>query len=399
MPWLDDIILAHSELESPSSFWKWASLTAIAAILKDNVWFSKQRYNVYPNIYVMFHADSGLKKGPPINLAKKLVMGVNNVNIIVGRSSIQAIMKDMGTAKTMPGGMIRAANSVFICSSEFTSALVTDPIATNILTDLYDRNYNEGEWRSLLKMDTFTLKNPTITMLGGTNEAHSDSYFEQKDVMGGFFARTFIVYEKHEQTINSLMFPLQYKFDDKGAIEYLKQLTQLKGEFTMDVETRTFADEWYRNFRNLVKEQQIQDKTGTLNRFDDSVIKVAMLISLARNPELVITKRAFEEALNECEKLIGNVRKTTMSQGKSQWASQKGILLKELLEREGNAITRQQLNQKYYLHANANEWDEIVGSLEAGGHLRIEMKGNVRLYVMPERVVAEWKKHLEGKSK
>src|SRR5882672_2843160 len=155
--WLDEIVLSHKELESPASFWKWSALAAVSAILKDNVWFNKQIYNLYPNIYVMLHADSGLKKGPPISMANKLVTKVGGVKIIKGRSSIQAILKDMGTAHTEPGGKIISNHAVFISSSELTSSIVADPIATTILTDMYDRHYNEGEWRSLLKMETFTL--------------------------------------------------------------------------------------------------------------------------------------------------------------------------------------------------------------------------------------------------
>ena len=38
-------------------------LPAISAVVKDNVWLDRQIYNLYPNIYVMFHARVGLKKG------------------------------------------------------------------------------------------------------------------------------------------------------------------------------------------------------------------------------------------------------------------------------------------------------------------------------------------------
>ena len=76
MTWLDDLILSHAELESPSSFWRWSAYAAISAVLKDNVWFNKQIYNLYPNIYVMLHADSGLKKGPPIAMANKIIGGI-----------------------------------------------------------------------------------------------------------------------------------------------------------------------------------------------------------------------------------------------------------------------------------------------------------------------------------
>src|SRR5258708_16659856 len=100
MNWLDQVLAQHKELETPLTFFYWAGLASISASVKDNIWLHQGFYNVYPNIYVMLHAKSGLKKGPAVNMAKKIVSSVNNTRIISGRSSIQGILKEMGTAYT-----------------------------------------------------------------------------------------------------------------------------------------------------------------------------------------------------------------------------------------------------------------------------------------------------------
>ena len=127
----------------------------------------------------MLHADSGLKKGPPVNLAKKLVKRVNNTRIISGRSSIQGMLKELGEGYSLPGGQIVKKSVAFIAASEFSSSIVEDKAAMTILTDLYDRNWNEGEW-TLLKMENFTLKDPTITLLVATNGYTSMISFRRK---------------------------------------------------------------------------------------------------------------------------------------------------------------------------------------------------------------------------
>ena len=140
MSWLDELLLQTSESETPVSFIKWAGLSAIAAVAKNNVYLDKFYYKLYPNIYVMFHAESGLKKGPPVNMAKQLVKYVGNTTVISGRASIQGILKKLGTAETRPGQKLDLSSSTaFICSSELSAAIVDDPVATKILTDLYDR--------------------------------------------------------------------------------------------------------------------------------------------------------------------------------------------------------------------------------------------------------------------
>ena len=139
MNWLETLVAQHSELESPISFWYWSGIAALSAVVKDQIWLHRQIYNLYPNIYVMLHADSGLKKGPPVSMARQLVSKVGNTQIITGRSSIQGILKQMGGGQSQPGGKIKTNSQVFICSSELSSSIVDDPVATKILTDLYDR--------------------------------------------------------------------------------------------------------------------------------------------------------------------------------------------------------------------------------------------------------------------
>lgn len=421
--WVEHIVREHSQFESPLSFWRWAAISAISAVVKDSIWLNRQLYLLYPNIYVMFHAESGLKKGPAVSAAKRLVKAVGNTRIISGRSSIQGILKELGTAYSQPGGNVIKKSVAFICSSELSSSIVEDKVATTILTDLYDRQYNIGEWRSLLKMETFDLKDPTLTMLTATNEAHSDSFFVKRDIRGGYFARTFIIYESEENRSNSLLVPLAAPINYDQDANYLKQLAKLNGEFEplasreeQDGYKNCYKDrttgecayytdaglvyqEWYDNFKEALK--TTRDPTGTLNRFGDSVLKVAMLLSLARVPALRISPEAMSEAIENCEKLVGNVRRTTIgkTEGEATDAVRKTLLIHELMARENHAISRLQLLKKYWVQGNVDEWDICVGSFVEAGMCKIEHLGNQVIIRMTDEAAREYEKFFEGDMK
>lgn len=425
MTWLEKLLSQHSELESPTNFWFWGGMAAISAVVKDNVWIDRQIYNLYPNIYVMFHAESGLKKGPPISMAKQLVRGVNNTRIISGRSSIQGILKELGTAQTQPGGKVNAKSHAFICSSELTSSIVEDKVATDILTDLYDRQYNIGEWRSLLKMETFNLRDPTITMLTATNEAHSTDFFAKKDIHGGYFARTFVIAESQRNRANSLLVPLINPPKYAELAEYLKTLSKLTGMFkplasrerteeyitphkeieTGETnyfnETGLIYQKWYDKFIEDVQMQEVKDETGTLNRFGDSVLKVAMLLSLSRSPELYIDPISMQLAIDYSERLVGNVRHMTHGKkGLSESKSLKGLILEELLGRQSHSISRAMLLKKMWMHyKEATELDDIMVSFEQARVITIESIGNQIIYAMPDNQVKEMKQFYAGKNR
>lgn len=423
MNWLDGIIHQHKELESPTSFWYWSAIAAISAVMKDQVWINRQIYNLYPNIYVMLHAESGMKKGPPISMARQLVKPVNSTRIISGRSSIQGILKKLGTAQTAPGGKVQMKSVAFICSSELSSSIVEDPVATKILTDLYDRQYNAGEWESLLKMENFQLKDPTITMLTATNEAMSEDFFTRSAIQGGYFARTFIVYEKQGTVNNSLIYPLLNPPNYVESAKYLAELAKLSGPFapmaSLDKseefryrkekmgreiwfnEVGIVYDDWYDDFKGMLKTTEYKDETGTMNRFGDSVLKVAMLISLAKKPELVLSLEAMHEAIEQCQKLLGNVRKTTLGkQGVSQSAVLKTMIIMELLNRENHQVSRPVLMKKMWAHyTTSTEFDEMMLAFHETGMIMTSNIGNTIVYAMPKSQADELKAFMAGREK
>jgi hypothetical protein len=414
MTWLEDLINQHKDMESPHSFWMWSGLVSISAVVKDNVWISRGgKYNLYPNIYCILHADSGLKKGPPISLANDLVGKVSNTRLIHGRASIQAILKKLESrSHSAPGGkIITTKSSGFICASELSSALVEDNASLNILTDLYDRNYNKEKWESILKMEEFNLEKPTVTLFGGINAAHADDFFKSKDIKGGFFARTFIVYENKRSSINSLA-RRGIPVDTDRLVRYLKELANLSGPFKEFAdenneltEVGQYYDDWYHRFERERDVAQVKDETGTLNRFGDSVVKIAMLISLSKRPELEIDMESMQEAIAIGEKLIGNVRRTTYGKVGSKSAKDEGntarkaVAMEELIGRDDHKITRTQLLKKFWMQGNSDEWDVCIGTLEQAGFVSVYNIGNQTIIHMTDQAVKEIESFLKGKNK
>jgi len=411
MDFLKELMDSTVELESPKSFFWWAGLTAVSAVVMDNVWLARGEqegncnsfYNLYPNIYVMLHADSAMKKGPPVNLIKDLVKKATNglPKIISGRSSIQGMLKELGTAQSLPGGKILNKSAGFIASSEFTSSIVEDRAAMTILTDLYDRNWNEGDWKSLLKMEQFTLKDPVLTLLAAINEAHFDDFIGTKDVHGGFMGRMFVIAETQTATFNPLIDKLKRVPDKEKLVAYLKTLTTLKGPFKSlaDTPQGKYYHEWYMDFYQNIRSQKVKDETGTLGRFGDSVLKIAMCISLSRSTEKEIDMTTMIEAIAVSEKLIGNVRKTTLGKkGKAENLYLKTLIMQELLTREPHIITRENLMKKTFMHySNVDEFNEVIGVFTEVGMLEVETRGVQVVYIMPDKQVKLLNDHIAGK--
>ncbi len=389
-PWLDDLLESVSEAESPTAFFYWAGLTAISAVVRNKVWIQKGGiYRLYPNIYVLFVAKSGLRKGFPVDVAKKLILEVDNTRIISGRNSVQAIIKDLGTAYTRPSGgppIIEATAAII--SGEFSNLLIRDQDALTILTDLYDGHYNQV-WRNTLKgTGVEELKNVCITMLGALNQTHFSDFISYKDITGGFLARCVVVLEEKRSRKNALLRASTKTFDPARLGIYLKSLAKLEGKFVLSEEAIQTFEAWYDKF----EPEKIEDKTGTANRIHDQVLKVAQLVALSKRPELRIEKEDMDEALLNTLSTMASVDRITLGTGvaKEDVASKSKMVVGDLLGRPDYRCSRKVLLQSHYGDFDSFDLDKIIESLGQAKVVYTIVSGTEAIYVLAPEIVQRY---------
>lgn len=372
--WMSWILEETAEFEAPSSFFLWSTFAAVSAVLKDNVYVKMKRgLKLYPNIYVILYAPSGLRKGMPINIAKRLAQGVENTRVIPGRFSIQALVNELSRSQLDEENQVAITDSAgFVCSSEFAGSLVKDPQAVTILTDLYDRQYNEGEWKNRLKSGNERLESPTLTILGGANDSQFRDVLLQRDITGGFLGRVFLIAEDSRKTLNPLLSDSDKDEDEidlDAFIQYLKSLSKLKGQFSIDEEARAYYKWWYVQFYE--KNGNKRDETGTLLRMGDKVLKIAMIVSLMFTSKLRITTDHIDLAIKACEPTLRSALLVSQGQGESNMAAKSSIVVTELGKAEGHKISRSLLLKRHWNNFTGSELDEIISTLESAGILKV----------------------------
>lgn len=386
MNWVHDVVNAHSESEAPAKFFYWSALAAMSAVIKKNIFLDRYEFKVYPNIYVFLIAKSGMKKGIPIALSKRLVEGSEAAHIIAGRNSMPRLLMDLGKMTTNSNGSIKKLAQSLIVSGELASFLVKDPDALTVLTDLYNVHEHEEKWVNSLKgTGVDTLLEPCITLLGATNEEHFINAVPQADIKGGFIARTFIVYSNEKKPPNSLVYKPNKILDDKKFVPFLKELAKLKGEFKWTKETGDFFHEWYTDFANNLPD----DTTGTYNRIDTGIIKVAMLLSLSKNLELKMDIESLKEAKAQCLDCALGAKQVSIG-GISTFSAQLRMVMNALIRAENHKLTRTQILRKFTGDIDLYSLDVVVGTLEASNIIIIVHNGSEVTYTMKKAIVDEF---------
>jgi len=119
----------------------------------------------------------------------------------------------------------------------------------------------------------------------------------------------------------------------------------------------------------------------------DTVLKVAMCLSLAESLTLEITMKAIQEAVKVCVECLEGLKHVTMGAGKSEFAEETSMVLKELLKSESYRRSRKQLLQKYWGEFDSVVLDRIIESLIGAGAVTVQDAGKERFITMtPEAV-------------
>lgn len=359
MNWLDKFVYSMSEVESPSRYFYWAGMAVLAASVKKNVYFDRFKYKLYPNVYIIIvSAKSGLRKGIPLMFAAQLAESLGNLRVLNGRYTIQAALKELGDQRTLENGEVLDNAQAIILAPELKAFLVDDPAAMSILTDLQNTHEHEKNWSNTTKSSGVDiLKSPCITLLGASNEALFEDFITSADMEGGFIARTFIIHESRRNVINSLMFEPVNKYPKNELEDYLKEVSKVKGIFKMGPVARLQYKDWY----TKLAENHFDDRTGTLERLGDQLLKASMLISLAREPNLIIDEEILTIAINKVEENMPGTMLLALGKGNAPISGFVATILKILLSCENFKCERRALLRRGFPHISAIELDQAIG--------------------------------------
>lgn len=371
--WIDEVLAETEHVETPRSWLYWSILCSISASMGNNYFLValKGSLVVKPNLYVILLGESGLGKEFPVNLAKELVERADVTRVIAGRSSIQAIVKELSLTKTREKKEPLNDSRGFVVNGELSTAIIQDPNSLTILTDLYD---NKSTWTNLLKGDgAEKLKNPFITCLFGSSPAHFYDSIPKVNMEGGYLGRNLVDFqEKRYQDVNLfsdmedlLNFPYE-KFTG-----FLETINNRSGRIVPNEDARTLFNVW----RTKWRQDQKPDITGFINRVPVHVLKVAMILAVA-NPAslatLLISSEQMEEAIVKVSDLVYANKRAVDGKGIDPLAAQTKMIIDFLLTAPDNRLLRKQLLNKGHGNYDTAVLDKITENLIEIGWVKRE---------------------------
>lgn len=386
-----------ADMESPNSFFWWSAVACVAGALRDNIYLPQKKSPLYPNLYVLLLADSGIdRKSTPLGVACDILGELHNTKIIRGRTSVQAILKTLGEAEMdRATGISTAGGSCFLCAEELASFFVADPSAIPLITDLYD--YRK-EWTSNLKGEgKITIKNLCVTLLAASNETHLREVYSTLAVYGGLLGRTLFIKSDGRREPNPMYgedsTTLETAVQREALISNLKTISTLRGPMVVDDSAKQEYHDWYKDLYS--KYGARPDKSGIIARIHTTVAKVSCILTVANTHNLCIKKHHVEEAIERCISLLPNYEIFVMTSGKADIATSGSYLLNELVGTNCTGMSKKVFLRKYWTEIDEEIFDKMTNTLQTAGLIQISMENKEIRYTLTE----QGKEKLSGKSK
>jgi hypothetical protein len=372
---LDTFVDWTKDSESPESFFLWSGLSAISAVMRDNIYQQWQYDRLYPNMFVLLIAPPAIGKRLPMVMAGKLIKRAKNTKVIEGSASIQAVVKSLGSYET--GGQKGA--SCILYSEEFSSFHVKDQNTNELLTDLWD--YHEVWERNLISWQA-TLKNVCMSLLAASNEVLLKEILDSRAMFGGLLSRTILVMEKRKRRRDALIRKGDLAVAEHGKLmegilgDHLVNLSKIKGPIEFDEEALKEFEFWY-DTEWKDNEENPKTTTGIEGRMKTHVKKVAMAIAMCEgNLDLWVRKIHVEFAIELCLRLYRNYQILSSESGKSPTAHPAAILIRMLSGQKDYTLSRKSILRMKLGEFNPTILDEVVLTLQ-GAELLVEVsEGN-----------------------
>jgi len=369
--------------ESPEVFHFWTALSLMAGVLRMNVWMDRGFYELFPNLYVIFIADSGkLRKSTAQEFGvDRLLRQVPDIKIYTERMTMEGLLEQMDQISVHAGGRISKSGCVFIAAPELVMLLPGDEISRKVMAFLTSVYMGKRKYGYLTKGGgELKLEDVLINFLGATAPDWLESIGEDV-AKGGFLARiVFITAEKRKRAI-AWPTPNSTGISLPALINDLTHISQLKGEMKPTKELKEAFEKWYCIDTPVHDDPRIQ---GFRERQHDLALRISMLLSIARSDSLIVEMEHFDIAksiLHDVEdfipKALTHVATTAHSRDADRILNQ--------IKRRGGRMSYVAIQQANSWKLSTTEVQEIMKSLTEREDVHLEREGRKIIYVVGKK--------------
>lgn len=321
-------------------------------------------YEIVPNLYVVYIGPPAVvRKSTTTSYAETLLGGIEGVHMAATAMSKSKLIEVLSEIDD---------SSISILSSEFSNFInVSKEEMYDLLTDLFDGKIRY-DYDTRLHGEEVAEK-PCVNLLAATIPDWIDAQAPEHITGGGFSSRVIFIYED-ERRRSQLYYD---EIVDDAEIERLEAILKndlihisenVEGEFSHDSPaTKAAMEKWYQEV--AVKESGDERVAGYYNRKHVHVHKVAMLLSIAKRDDLILTMDDFNVAKRLLSRVELKMPKALAHVGRNPYVRFYSEIT-DFIEKAGRPVGLPRILARFHHHLRPDEVKDILITLKIIGRIK-----------------------------
>jgi len=299
---LKDYIDTFSEItDTPKSFLFWGAMTTLATVLGKNVYVDWDIRKLFPNIWSVFLAPSGFRKGTGIDIPVKLLWSLDSDLLLPSIGSEEGLTKALAISKT--GGR----ESGFIRWQEFAKILKSWNTRGSWVAsqEFFINLWDSKPFKKRLSKEELIVGETAVSFLSACIPASFSKYFTIEDLELGFFGRVYLItcLEKEKYL------PIPFSVSETDIKKFAKQLEDISDKYENQVMSRELIEEDLVEWAlNVYKNREKGYLNAFFSRIETHCIKLAMIYEASLGGNTSISKEAFVYATKALNFLVSSAR-------------------------------------------------------------------------------------------
>lgn len=363
---LDDWLTGYLELvenTEPCDLFKiWCGVSLICAFLQRKVWFEWE-WKIYPNMYIVLVAPSGVRKGTAIRPMKEFLTAAG-IRISAESITREALIKDLLESADI---RVSGEHNIVHCSltivAEELSVLI-DQKQIGLITTLTDWFDCSDSWTYRTKHGgSDEIIGVWVNLLGAITPQFLQTALPQDAIGVGLTSRMVLVYSDTEGKICPAPFLTpENRVLRQKLQEDLDQLTLMAGPFTY---TKAYFDaycDWYIESKKhpLRSDRNLQAYS---NRRPLHLRKIAMVMSASRSNDMILELEDFERAKRLLDETEKEMHLCFAGRGRAAKVEVFEQMIRYIYNRR-TPVSEAELMQKFYKDISGDELTKMLGTAE-----------------------------------
>jgi hypothetical protein len=366
---LDSWLKAYQEytedFEPPQIFNKWVGLLTLSAVTQRRVWLEEANNCIYPNLFVVLVAASGVGKGQSMREALPFIAaGLGSKHISSAKITAAQFAKKFSQQQKLDP-VLGMCTPYLIWAEEFPSFLGQDAYKTGMIADLTILYDNPEIWvKETKSQGVDELEKPYLCLLAGTTPQGIFDVLPAGSVTQGFTARLMFIHATYNsKRVVEKPWTAKHETLRGMLLNDIRVIAELSGPMRFTDIARTLWTDYYMHRPQAEDEFTDTRLQGYAARKPFYVKKIATLLSVSETDSLLIEAEHVETALSMLQEIDDSLKQVYQEIAPSTVIQHYAKIVRKLRIQPGQAMSRSALQQSFCYILAKKEFDEAMQSL------------------------------------